>query len=222
MAELVAMRLKREGYDAKICRDGLEALKSIRAEPPDLVLLDIMMPHMSGIELARELRSDGRTVGLPIIMMTAKSEDVDVVVGLQLGADDYITKPFSMSVLLARISALLRRSGEQAPGPAGKGFLRVGCVVIDSERHQAEVDHQPVSLTLTEFKLLSSLAAARGRVLSRDQLINQAIGLEAVVTDRTIDVHLTALRRKLGPARHYLKTVRGVGYKFTSEDNEAT
>ncbi len=215
MAELVAMRLKREGYLVDLAYDGKEGLEKVRADPPDLAILDLMLPRMSGTDLANEIRHDPRTTNLPIIMLTAKSEESDVVVGLQLGADDYVTKPFSMSVLVARVAAVLRRCA--ALDAAGAGPLKVGPLAIDRERHQVEVDGKVVSLTLTEFRILLALAAARGRVLTRNQLIDQAMGINAVVTDRTIDVHLTALRRKLGDARDMIETVRGVGYRLTTE-----
>ncbi len=217
MAELVAMRLTREHYEAAVAYDGREGLDRIRCDPPDLVLLDIMLPGMSGTEVLRELRGDPRTASVPVIMLTARTEDVDIVVGLQLGADDYVTKPFSMSVLLARIAAVLRRSD----GPAtGKGVLSVGPIQIDQERHRVLVADEPVTLTPTEFRLLVAIVAAKGRVLNRNQLIDQALGMDAVVTDRTIDVHLAGLRRKLGDARKYIGTVRGIGYRLAIEENE--
>lgn len=219
MAELVAMRLKREGYAVEIAHDGHNGLEMIKANPPALVLLDIMLPRMSGTDVARELRGDPRTASLPIIMLTARGEESDQIVGLQLGADDYITKPFSMSVLVARIAAILRRSG--TPDTGTKVTLKVGPVEIDKERHRVEIDGEPISLTLTEFRLLLALAAAKGRVLNRNQLIDQSLGLDAVVTDRTIDVHLTALRRKMGRARKYITTIRGIGYRFAIENDES-
>ena len=212
MADLVAMRLRKEGYQADIAHDGHRGLERVRSAPPDLVLLDIMLPGMSGTEVAAAIRSDPRTADVPIIMLTARSEESDIVVGLKFGADDYVTKPFSMSVLLARIDAVLRRAA--APREGGKGILKVGPIWIDSQRHLVEAAGAPVALTLTEFKLLAALAAARGRVLSRSQLMDQAIGVDVVVTDRTVDVHMTSLRRKLGQARGCLQTVRGVGYKL--------
>jgi two-component system phosphate regulon response regulator PhoB len=217
MAELVAMRLKREHYEPEVACDGIEGLDRVRCDPPDLVLLDIMLPGISGIEVLRELRSDPRTASVPVVMLTARTEDVDVVVGLELGADDYVTKPFSMSVLLARISAVLRRSDGL---PAAKGVLTAGPIRIDQERHQVEVDGRTVTLTPTEFRLLVAIVAARGRVLSRDQLINQVLGMDAVVTDRTIDVHLAGLRKKLGDAKRLIETVRGVGYRLAIEEDE--
>lgn len=218
MAELVAMRLKKEGYAVDVTNDGAEGLKQAQASPPDLIVLDLMLPGMSGTDIAQQIRNDPRTSSVPIIMATAKSEESDVVVGLHLGADDYVTKPFSMSVLAARVAAVLRRSS--AAGGDGKGHLKIGPIRIDRDRHEVEVDGEGIKLTLTEFRLLAALAAARGRVLSRNQLIDQAIGMDAVVTDRTIDVHLTSLRRKLGEGRKYLKTVRGVGYRMAVDSDE--
>ena len=219
MAELVAMRLRREHYEVEVAYDGREGLDRLRCNRPDLVLLDIMLPGMSGTDVLRELRNDPRTAGLPVIMLTARTEDGDVGGGLQLGADDYVTKPFSMSVLVARVSAVLRRA--EGP-PPGKGVLAVGPLQIDQEQHRVELDGQEVPLTGTEFRLLVAIVAARGRVLSRNQLIDQALGLDAVVTDRTIDVHLAGLRKKLGQAKKYIGTVRGVGYRLASEGHDQT
>lgn len=212
MADLVATRLKKEGHQVEVVHDGIEALDRIRFAPPDLVLLDIMLPGMPGTEIASHMRADARTASVPILMLTAKSEESDIVVGLKFGADDYVTKPFSMPVLVARVDALLRRASA-TPSP-GKGLLKVGPVTIDPQRHSVEVEGEPVALTLTEFRLLAALAAAHGRVLNRNQLMNQGIGLDAIVTDRTIDVHMTALRRKLGKARDLIQTIRGVGYRM--------
>ena len=215
MAELVAMRLRKEGYQVEVAHDGARGLEKVRSSPPDLVLLDVMLPEMSGTDVAAAIRGDPRTAGVPIIMLTARSEESDIVVGLKFGADDYVTKPFSMSVLLARIDAVLRRAG--APRDDGKGLMRVGTIEIDTQRHEVRVGGRPVALTLTEFRLLAALAAARGRVLSRNQLMDQALGLDVVVTDRTIDVHMTGLRKKLGAARECLQTVRGVGYRLSPD-----
>ena len=212
MADLVAARLRREGYVVDVAHEGLEGLELIRSAPPDLVLLDVMLPGMLGTDIAARLRDDPRTAGVPIIMLTAKSEESDIVVGLKFGADDYVTKPFSLAVLIARVAAILRRAA--ASPLSSKGILKIGPLLIDSQSHRVEVDGRAVSLTLTEFKLLTALAAAKGRVLSRNHLMDQAIGLEAIVTDRTIDVHLTALRKKLGAARACIETIRGVGYRF--------
>ena len=218
MAELVAMRLRREGYLVEVAPDGLRALETIRAAVPDLAIVDIMLPVLSGTDLVTELRQDPRTSTVPIIMMTAKGEETDIVVGLRLGADDYVTKPFSMSVLVARVAAVLRRAAAMREG--AKGLRRFGPITLDADRHVVEVGGRPINLTVTEFRLLTALAGARGRVLNRNQLVDQAMGLNAVVTDRTIDVHLTALRKKLGEARACIQTVRGVGYRLAVDDGQ--
>ena len=220
LAELVAVRLKHEGYAVDVYHDGAEALSRIRSARPDLVLLDIMLPGMQGTDVAEVLRDDPRTADLPVIMLTAKSEDADVVLGLHVGADDYVTKPFSMSVLVARISAVLRRAAAGRE-PDSRDRLAVGKVLIDRGRHRVEIDGRPVTLTLTEFRLLDALASVRGRVLTRDQLMDRALGADVIATDRTIDVHVTNLRRKLGPAKRYVRTVRGVGYCMRAQDDEA-
>ena len=215
MADLVAARLRKEGYQVDAAYDGAAGLDAVRAQPPDLVLLDIMMPVLSGTDVLAEMRRDPRTVAVPVVMMTAKGREADVVAGLKLGADDYIVKPFSLAVLVARVEAVLRRVA--AAGSGGREALAVGPIRIDAARHAVEVAGQAVSLTLTEFRLLLALAAARGRVLTRDQLIGQVMGPNIVITDRTIDVHMTSLRRKLAGARALLRTVRGVGYRLSVE-----
>jgi DNA-binding response OmpR family regulator len=217
MADLVARRLTREGYAVETASDGVAGLDKIRSRLPDLALVDIMLPRMSGLDLLSELRKEPRTANIPVVIMTAKGEESDVVLGLHLGADDYVVKPFSLSVLTARVAAVLRRA---AAGTLEKGVLKIGPISIDAERHLVKVDDEPVSLTLTEFRLLSALASARGRVLTRNQLIDHAMGVNTVVTDRTIDVHLTSLRKKLGEARDYLHTVRGIGYRLLSEEEQ--
>jgi two-component system phosphate regulon response regulator PhoB len=219
MAELVAMRLQRENYQVDIALDGRSGLEKIRSQMPDLVILDLMLPRMSGTDVAGQLRSDPKTANIPIIMLTAKSEESDIVLGLHVGADDYVTKPFSMSVLIARVAALLRRSDRQED-PGESDVLQAGPIELDRERHRVEVDGKPIQLTLTEFRLLSAILGARGRVLTRNQLIDQALGIDAVVTDRTIDVHMAALRRKLGSARTLLRTVRGIGYRLANEEEQ--
>jgi two-component system phosphate regulon response regulator PhoB len=219
MAELVAMQLRREHYDVEVAHDGAEGLASVRRRPPDLVLLDLMLPGLSGTEVLRRVRSDPNTADVPVVVLTAKSEESEVVSGLHLGADDYVTKPFSLSVLSARVAAVLRRS--ESAGPEGD-VLTAGPIRINRETHSVEVDGESVTLTLTEFRLLWAILAGRGRVLTRNQLIDKAMGRDAVVTDRTIDVHLTALRRKLGDARRYIQTVRGVGYRLATQGDETT
>ena len=217
MAELIAMRLKRERYAVEVAHDGQSALKMIRGRVPDALVLDIMMPGMSGLDLLKELRGDPRTASLPVLLLTAKSEEADIVVGLHLGADDYVTKPFSMAVLLARVAAILRRRADAVADSTQ--VITAGLLEIDTQKHEVKVAGEDVPLTRTEFRLLLALAAGRGKVLTRNQLIDQTIGMDAVVTDRTIDVHLTALRRKLGASRDCIRTVRGVGYSLSFDEN---
>ena len=207
--------LEAEGYAVEIAADGTTGLAKVRAKPPDLVVLDLMLPGLDGTEVARRLKADSRTAGVPIVMLTAKGEETDVVVGLTIGADDYVTKPFSMKILLARINSVLRRGEPAEAGAAGDvGVLRAGPLVIDMSKHEVTVDGEAVRLTLTEFKLLSALVSARGRVLTRDQLMDKAMGTDVFVTDRAIDVHVTAIRKKLGAANWLVHTVRGVGYRL--------
>jgi DNA-binding response OmpR family regulator len=220
LVDLISYNLQRNGYDVQSAQDGLQAIEMVRRETPDLIVLDLMLPGMDGIEVARQLRSDAATASVPIIMLTAKGEEVDVVVGLALGADDYITKPFSMKILLARLNTVLRRSEAGSAQPDG-GVLRAGPLSIDTARHEVQVNGESIKLTLTEFKLLSALVMARGRVLTRDQLMDKAMGTDVFVTDRAIDVHITAIRKKLGEANWLVHTVRGVGYRLGESEDEA-
>ena len=222
IVDLVAYNLGRNGYETITAGDGNDALENAAKNAPDLIILDLMLPGIDGTEVARRLKSDSRTTNIPIIMLTAKGEETDVVVGLTLGADDYVTKPFSMKVLLARVGSVLRRS-ETGPGSPGEGgLLRAGPLSIDTLKHEVIVNDEVIKLTLTEFKLLSALLTARGRVLTRDQLMDKAMGTDVFVTDRAIDVHITAIRKKLGDANWLVNTVRGVGYRLreSPEDND--
>lgn len=216
IVDLIRFNLERNGYEVFTAGDGNTALELATREVPDLIVLDLMLPGIEGTEVARRLKANQATAGVPIIMLTAKSEETDVVVGLTLGADDYVTKPFSIKILLARLNTVLRRS-EAAQTPAGgdgSPLLRAGPLAIDTSKHEVTVEGQAVKLTLTEFKLLSALVVARGRVLSRDQLMDKAMGADVFVTDRAIDVHVTAIRKKLGSASYLIHTVRGVGYRL--------
>ena len=211
LVDLIRFNLERRSYEVFSAGDGVTALELARRHVPDLIILDLLLPQMNGREVAGALKRDAALRTIPIIMLTALSQEADVITGLQLGADDYVTKPFSIDVLLARVSAVLRR-GE---GPIDeKSAIRAGPVMIDRARHRVEVGGQEVGLTLTEYKLLDSLVSAKSRVLSRDQLMSKVMGPDVAVTDRTIDVHITSLRRKLGEARDLVETVRGVGYRF--------
>jgi two-component system alkaline phosphatase synthesis response regulator PhoP len=222
IAETILYNLGRNGYDTLVAYNGADALEIAQRERPDLVVLDLMLPGLDGTEVARRLKGDLRTADLPIVMLTAKGEETDVVVGLTLGADDYVTKPFSMKVLLARIGTVLRRREQAGDQPSDSALLKTGPLSIDTSRHEVAVNGEPVKLTLTEFKLLVALVGARGRVLTRDQLMDKAMGTDVFVTDRAIDVHVTAIRKKLGTANWLVHTVRGVGYRLqeTPEDGE--
>jgi two-component system phosphate regulon response regulator PhoB len=209
LADLLRFNLEREGYKCSHASNGTHALEELRRRQPDLLILDRMLPGMSGDELIARIRQTEDTVALPVLMLTAKAEESDELVGFAIGADDYVTKPFSMKVLLARVDALLRRAA--APQSEANVFS-MGPLTLDRSRRELRIDDETVTLTSTEFGILWELMAARGRVLSRDQLIDKVLGTCAVVTDRTIDVHIAALRRKLGSASSFIHTIRGVGY----------
>ena len=214
--EMLSLRLKKEQFEVSEASEGMTGLKKSIDEQPDLILLDLMLPFTSGLDILRKLRANRKTAQLPIIIVSAKGDESDVVIGLELGADDYVTKPFNMSILIARINALLRRlQTTDAP----QKIVSVGPIEIDMGRILVTVDGEPVSLTRTEFGVICALATAQGRVLTRNQLIDEAIGSDAMVTDRTIDVHVTSLRAKLGSARELVETVRGVGYRLSIVDD---
>ncbi|MCY3624678.1 MAG: response regulator transcription factor [Candidatus Dadabacteria bacterium] len=210
---LITHHLKREGYRVKPFQSGKDFLLYINSVPPDLVLLDIMLPGMDGLELCRILKSKPQTHSIPIIMITAKSTEADIVVGLELGADDYIVKPFRIRELVARVKSILRRYAMKNPGDE---TLRIGSLSINPASYEVSVDSQKIDLTTTEFKILEALAEAEGKVFTRDQLLKRKTlwGDERVVFDRTIDVHIKNLREKLGSAGKMIKTVRGIGYKL--------
>lgn len=220
LVDLITYNLQRNGYDVVSAFNGNAALDVAEREQPDLIVLDLMLPGIDGTEVARRLKADAKSANTPIIMLTAKAEETDVVVGLTLGADDYVTKPFSMKILLARLTSVLRRT-EQATTPEG-GLLKAGPLSIDTSKHEVIIEGETVRLTLTEFKLLAALVGARGRVLTRDQLMDKAMGTDVFVTDRAIDVHITAIRKKLGDASWLVNTVRGVGYRLreSPDDND--
>jgi two-component system phosphate regulon response regulator PhoB len=218
--EVVQYNLRREGYLVVASRNGEEGLDRIRKENPDLVLLDLMLPGLDGLEVCKRLQADPVTAAIPVIMVTAKGEESDVVLGLQLGADDYVTKPFSPKELLARVKAVLRRGPLREVRSSGDRVVRDG-LVVDSTKHLVTVDGEPITLTATEMRLLHFLAAHPGRVFSRDQLLSRAIGDHAVVIDRNIDVHIGSIRRKLGRCRELIETIRGVGYRFRDAEPAA-
>lgn len=218
LVDLMTFNLQRNGFSVLSASSGLEALDIARRERPDLILLDLMLPGIDGTEVARRLKADASTNAIPIIMLTAKSEETDVVVGLTLGADDYITKPFSVKILLARLNNVLRRS--DTPSSGDPAIMRAGPLAIDTSKHEVSVNGEQIKLTLTEFKLLVALASAHGRVLTRDQLMDKGMGTDVFVTDRAIDVHVTAIRKKLGDASWLVHTVRGVGYRLRENQDD--
>jgi two-component system phosphate regulon response regulator PhoB len=209
IVEMIEYNLKEEGYLTTAAYNGERGIELARKEKPDLVILDVMLPAIDGFEVCRTLKQQQSTAQIPIIILSAKSRETDKVVGLELGADDYVTKPFSPRELIARIKAILRRHKEQ---PLGE--IKIGQVVIDGIKHKVLVKGQEIELTATEFRLLESLARRPGVVFSRNQLLDAAGADESMVYDRTVDAHIKSLRRKLGKAKDYIETVRGVGYRF--------
>jgi two-component system phosphate regulon response regulator PhoB len=215
--EVLKYNLEREGFRVRTCRDGELGLRLVREENPDIVLLDLMLPGLDGIEICRRLREDAVTRGIPVIMLTAKGEESDVVLGLGVGADDYVTKPFSTGELTARIRAVLRRSELSETEDQRERIERPG-VVIDAAKHQVVIDGEKVIFTATELRLLHFLASHPGRVFTREILLGRAIGEHAFVGDRNIDVHIRSIRKKLGAHRDLVETIRGVGYRFLDEE----
>jgi two-component system, OmpR family, alkaline phosphatase synthesis response regulator PhoP len=210
--ELVRYNLAKEGYRVTTVASGEEALKSVRSIQPDIILLDLMLPGVDGLEVCRLLKHDPKTQHIPIIMLSAKGEEADIVTGLELGAADYITKPFSPRVLVARLRAVLRRRATDTVSENTP--LTIHELVIHPGRHEVLVEGLPVDLTATEFRLLHLLARRPGWVFTRSQIVNGVHGDDYPVSDRSVDVQVVGLRKKLGPSGDYLETVRGVGYRF--------
>ncbi len=217
LADLLAYNLRKAGYEAEVARDGRSGLHRVSEMLPDLVILDVMLPQMSGLQVARQVRTNPRTAGVPIIMLTAKAEEVDQISGLQTGADDYMTKPFSIKVLLARVEAMLRRTRQAGQSSDVVSF---GPVAADLSTHEVTVDGEPIRLTLTEFRLLVALLRKPGKVLTRADLMYSAMGPAVLVTTRTIDVHVAAIRKKLGQCGNMIRTIRGVGYLIEEDNGE--
>ncbi len=219
LRELLRYNLDREGFDVDVAESGEKSLEQARSSGPQVILLDLMLPNMDGLEVCRRLRREPATSDTPIIMVTAKGEDADIVAGLELGADDYITKPFSPRVLIARIRAVLRRRAfeadrESANAAGGAGPLRVDPLIVDPDRHEVTLEGRALDLTATEFRLLLLLLRRPGRVYTRQQIIETIHGGRSAVTDRSVDVQVVSLRRKLGEYADLIQTVRGVGYRF--------
>ena len=212
--EVLGFKLREAGFTPIFARDGTRALASARQDRPDLIVLDLMLPEVDGLEVCKILRRDPTTASIPILMLTARAAEMDRVLGLELGADDYVTKPFSPRELVLRIRKLLQRL-QAAEEPSA--HLKLGEIEIDVPRHQVEVGGRRLTLTATEFRLLEILARRRGRVQSRDRLLQDVWGYENPIDSRTVDTHMRRLREKLGTAAEQLETVRGVGYRFAVE-----
>ncbi len=209
--ELVELNLVREGYKVLTCETGEQALAVARVKTPDLIVLDLMLPGIDGLEVCKRLKADPVLRRVSVVMLTAKGEESDIVTGLELGADDYITKPFSGKVLVARVRRLLRKVLD---GGDEKSLVKVHGLVIDPARYEVTLNGRPISLTLTEFNILHTLARRPGLVFTRYQIVDVIHGDDYLVTDRAVDVQIVALRRKLGPSGKLIETVRGVGYRF--------
>lgn len=219
LAELVAFNLRQAGYTTATAGTGNDGLVEMRRQTPDLIVLDLMLPDISGTEVCRRLRSEPETQRVPVIMLTARTEEVDRVLGFEVGADDYVPKPFSPRELVLRVGAVLRRT---SPAPSatpsnGDDGIRIGHLQIDIPRHEVSVEGSVVPLTALEFKLLLDLASRRGRVQSRDALLERVWGYAPGIETRTVDTHVKRLREKLGAASHYIETVRGVGYRMRDD-----
>lgn len=212
VVDLLVFNLQKAGFKTLTARDGHAALQKARADLPALIVLDLMLPGLSGTDVCRQLKADPKTAPIPVIMLTAKAEEVDRIVGLELGADDYVTKPFSPRELALRIKTILRRTaGNLAPSE----IIKHGDLVVNLAKHAATFKGAPIDLTATEFKLLTLLLERRGRVQTRDRLLTDVWGYEGDVDTRTVDTHVRRLREKLGKAADWIETVRGVGYRFT-------
>ncbi len=209
--ELVSHNLKKEGFEVKGFEDGESFLFFVRKNPPDLIILDLMLPGIDGLEVCRRLKADENTSSVPIIMLTAKGEEVDRVVGLEMGADDYLVKPFSIRELIARVKAVLRRYKRKEEKPP---LVRIRELTIDPARFEVRVGNKKVALTTTEFRILEILARGRGRIFTRRQILHQLWGYDKMVLERTVDVHIARLRKKLGAEGRYIRSVPGMGYKL--------
>lgn len=209
--ELVRLNLAREGYEILECETGEQALSLARSKEPDLVVLDLMLPGIDGMEVCKRLKADPKTAPIPVVMLTAKGEEAEVVAGLEVGADDYVAKPFSGKVLAARIRRLLRKTTQAADEQSP---IKIHDLTIDPSRHEVWAQGTKVDLTRTEFNILRTLARRPGLVLSRYQIVDSVHGEDYPVTDRAVDVQIVSLRKKLGPCGQYIETVRGVGYRF--------
>lgn len=213
--KLLQYNLEKEGYQTLLAKSGEEGLELAKAKRPDLILLDIMMPGMDGLEVCKLLGADKDTKNIPVIMLTAKSSELDQVVGLEIGAADYVSKPFSVKVLLAKIKKMVRKASQT---PSEEPVLKAGDLLLDKTRMSFTVKGKFIALTKIEFRILEFLMANRGKVFSRDKLLSGAWDGEAFVVDRTVDVHIKSIRKKLGKYRDMIETIRGTGYRFSEAD----
>lgn len=215
IAALIKLQGEIAGYRVHVEVDGLNGLRAVEREKPDLVVLDIMLPGQSGLDVCRKIKTTPELRDIPVIIISAKSEELDVVLGLELGADDYVTKPFSPKILFSRVRAVLRRGTEPETAPKNLAF---GPFTLEVERYQLRKSDKYIPVTLSEFGILRRLVSNRGKVLTRNQLLDDVQNNDAFIIDRNIDVHIAALRKKLGPGFDWIETVRGVGYRFKEDD----
>ena len=214
LVDILSYNLSREGFDVLSASDGAEGLRRAQTTAPDVIVLDLMLPGIDGLQICRQLRSDPKTQGIRILMLTAKSEEVDEIVGFNMGADDYVAKPFKIKPLISRIKALLRRPSVE---PASAEVISVAGIEVDRTLHTAKLDGEELPLTPTEFKMLWTMMRRPGRPYSRNELLDNARGEDANALERTIDVHVRSLRQKLGDKGNLIETVRGIGYRFKAE-----
>jgi len=214
LIDILSYNLSREGFEVISASDGLDGLRRAQTAAPDLVVLDLMLPGLDGLQICRQLRADSKTQGIRLLMLTAKSEEVDEIVGFNMGADDYVAKPFKIKPLISRIKALLRRPSAE---PSSSEVISVAGIEVDRTHHTAKLDGQEMQLTPTEFKMLWTMIRRPGRPYSRNELLDNSRGEDANALERTIDVHVRSLRQKLGDKDHLIETVRGIGYRFKAE-----
>lgn len=212
LASVLEYNLTNSGYEVLCAYDGQDGLNQARSRNPDLMILDVMLPVIDGVELCRQLRAESATRQTPIMMLTAKAEETDQLIGFSVGADDYVCKPFSIRVLLERLKSLLRRQNRTA---SNQEVITIGDITVDRVKHRASLSGKPMDLTPSEFRLLDTLMRQAGRAFDRAELIDLALGADTMVLDRTIDVHIRSLRKKLGHCADFVETVRGVGYRFS-------
>jgi two-component system, OmpR family, alkaline phosphatase synthesis response regulator PhoP len=216
IASLIKLQAEIHGYRLDVEIDGLNGFLAVKREKPDLVILDIMLPGKNGFDVCRKIKSDPELKEIPVIILSAKGDEIDIVLGLELGADDYVTKPFSPKILFSRVKAVMRRQEE--PSVKKEAIFKFGNFEVDAGKYQVKKNGHSIALTLSEFSILHRLLSNKGRVLTRNQLLDDVQNENAFIVDRNIDVHIASLRKKLGPNFDWIETVRGIGYRFKDED----